>query len=150
MTNARAVETLGMSHGAAAGRLRKLVLFRQLKKYGDNVCVRCNKQIETADELSIEHIQPWEGRSAELFWNLDNVAFSHMKCNTPHVRRGGTGRRVIAPDGQSWCGSCEQFKSISDFSTDSSRWNGLNYDCKTCKNSRNALRDRSNAGLVQR
>jgi uncharacterized protein YdaU (DUF1376 family) len=40
--------------------------------------------IETADELSIEHKLPWEGVSVKLFWSLDNIAFSHLRCNRNH------------------------------------------------------------------
>ena len=80
-SNERKNQTLGMSHGTAAGKLRKMVLFRQLKKYKDNICARCSQEIETVDELSIEHLKPWEGISADLFWDLDNVAFSHARCN---------------------------------------------------------------------
>lgn len=142
MSNKRAVETLGISHGAAASRLRKMVLFRQLKKYRDNICVRCGKEIELLDELSIEHIKPWEGRSAELFWDLDNVGFSHMKCNmADRHSRPVTKLRKIGPDGTSWCTVCKQFKTKENFSI-GDRWNGLDKNCKECKNARNALRNR--------
>jgi hypothetical protein len=134
MSNKRAVETLGMSHGAACNRLRKMVLFRQLKKYGDNICVRCNKEIENIEELSIEHIKPWEGRSAELFWDLDNVAFSHLKCNTPHQRGGKPSfRRIETPDGMSWCRTHKQFLPEDKFSKHNQTWNGIKRDCKECE-----------------
>lgn len=146
MSNKRAVETLGISHGAAANRLRKMVLFRQLKKYGDNTCVRCGKEIEVIDELSIEHIKPWEGISAELFWDLDNVAFSHMKCNlaerNSRSKEIGEKQRRPAPNGMAWCFRCKDFKPVSIFAVDSGRWTGLNSECKFCKDARNALRDR--------
>ena len=131
MSNKRAVELLGISHGAAASRLRKMVLFRQLKKYGDNVCVRCKKPIEAIEELSIEHIRPWEGRSAELFWDLDNVAFSHLRCNVAHLHHGGTLRRKIGPEGTSWCKYHEKFEPRENFYPDSRNWNGLRRQCKT-------------------
>lgn len=84
MGNARKDATLGMSHGTACSKLRKMILFEVLKRHNENVCVRCQKPIFSADELSIEHLKPWEGISAELFWSLDNIAFSHMACNRPH------------------------------------------------------------------
>lgn len=141
MSNRVAVETLGMPQGTAANRLRKMVLFRQLRKYGDNACVRCGKEIATVDELSIEHIEPWEGRSAELFWDLDNIAFSHMKCNVPHIRRGGTPRRIEAPSGFSWCSRHQAFLPTDNFSSKATRWNGLKEDCKECeKNYKDSVR----------
>jgi hypothetical protein len=92
MRKRKAVETLGMPQGTASNRLRKMLLFRQLEKHNENVCVRCNQIILTVEELSVEHIKPWEGISAELFWDLDNVAFSHLNCNVA-ARRIFRGRR---------------------------------------------------------
>jgi hypothetical protein len=54
-SNEKKSATLGVSHGAATSRLRKLVLFSVLKRHNENACFRCLKVIETADELSIEH-----------------------------------------------------------------------------------------------
>jgi hypothetical protein len=65
-----------------------LLLFRSLKRLGENICHSCSKEIELVDELSIEHKKPWEGISAELFWDLENIAFSHIRCNTPHEYKG--------------------------------------------------------------
>lgn len=137
MSNKRAVETLGMSHGAAANRLRKMVLFRQLVKYGDNVCVRCSEKIENIDELSIEHIKPWEGRSVELFWDLDNVAFSHLKCNAidraSRASEINAKQRKIGPEGTRWCYRCRGFKSVELFNKDSGDWSGFDSRCKMCR-----------------
>jgi hypothetical protein len=133
MANRKAVETLGMPQGTASNRLRKMLLFRQLKKHNENTCVRCGKEIETVDELSVEHIKPWEGISADLFWNLDNVAFSHMKCNVPHVRRGSNGQlRKVGPEGTIWCSSCREFLSVDRFYENKFRWHGHCNKCKDC------------------
>lgn len=136
MSNKRAVEILGMSHGAACSRLRKMVLFRQLRKYGDNVCVRCEKIIESIDELSIEHVKPWEGRSAELFWDLDNVAFSHIRCNQAdrltRSKEVGEKQRLIGPEGTSWCYSCKAFVNLDKFWKHSGTWRGVKNSCIEC------------------
>lgn len=130
----RITQLLGMSHGAAASRLRKMVLFRQLKKYGDNVCVRCKSSIENIDQLSLEHIEPWEGRSAELFWDLDNIAFSHMSCNTQHYHHtDNTDRRKTSPEGMAWCRSCKQDRPVDSFAKKQDRWNNLRHDCRDCE-----------------
>lgn len=131
MSNRKAVETLGMPHGTAANRLRKMLLFRQLKKHNENTCIRCEKEIETVDELSVEHIKPWEGISAELFWDLDNIAFSHTRCNVPHVRKGGIGKRKIGEVGTSWCVPCQKFHSENEFSKDARAWNSLRASCRS-------------------
>lgn len=129
----RVIETLGMPQGTAMGRLRKMVLFRQLKKYGDNVCVRCGALIESVDELSIEHIKPWEGRSAELFWDLDNIAFSHLSCNCK-ANSGPAGRpnvnRITPPSGTAWCRTCKDNHPVVEFAKNRTNWNGLRRDCR--------------------
>lgn len=126
----RIAEQLGMSYGAAGNKLRKLILFSLLEKLGENVCFKCKEVIHSVDELSIEHIQPWEGREAKLFWDLTNIAFSHLACNLPHTYHGGTSQRKIGPEGTSWCIVCQKFEPIDNFWKDSSRWNGLRQYCK--------------------
>jgi len=106
------------------------LLFRQLKKHNENICVRCNKEIEIVEELSVEHIKPWEGISAELFWDLDNVAFSHVKCNVPHRRIGWAHLRKVGPEGTAWCIACKIFEPVDSFWKDSTLWNGLQQRCK--------------------
>lgn len=76
--------TLGMPHGTACNKLRKQILFHLLIKLGENKCFKCSEIIEKVADLSIEHKQPWEGISADLFWDLNNIAFSHLHCNRPH------------------------------------------------------------------
>lgn len=83
MSNEKKTATLGMPHGTATGRLRKNILFHLLRKYGESVCFKCSQDIERVEDLSIEHKKPWEGVSADLFWDLDNIAFSHLRCNLP-------------------------------------------------------------------
>lgn len=74
-SNQRKDATLGMPHGTANSRLRKNVLFSLLQKLGEDICFKCGRKIEKVEELSIEHKLPWEGRSADLFWDLSNIAF---------------------------------------------------------------------------
>lgn len=135
---------LGMPRGTAANRLRKLVLFDVLQRHKENICYRCNLEIQDATELSIEHKKPWEGIDTNLFWDLSNVAFSHLQCNIKaanHNTDKQLGSRKIGPTGTSWCSYCKKFKFIEEFSS-GGRWNGLDTSCKDCKNNRNILRDR--------
>jgi hypothetical protein len=129
-SNLRKNQTLGMSHGTAASKLRKNVLFRQLKKHGENICVRCSGVIESPDELSIEHIKPWEGISADLFWDLDNVAFSHMRCNRPH---SNPGPKIKVPEGMSWCSKHQAPMPITEFYKRSRNGSGCDPYCKACR-----------------
>ena len=89
MGNKKKAETLGMPHGTAVHRLRKSLLYKYVKMAGENYCFKCGAEIESVDDISIEHKEPWEGVSAELFFDLDNVAFSHLKCNVGSRRNSG-------------------------------------------------------------
>src|SRR3954466_13344453 len=90
-------EELGMPFGTASNRLRKLLLFHYVKKAGHDICFKCSTPIETVEEFSIEHKQPWLYISSDLFWDLDNIAFSHLKCNRPDRPRSYSGHRKIGP-----------------------------------------------------
>jgi hypothetical protein len=60
-----------------------------------DICVRCNTKIDKLEDFSIEHITPWRRSEEprELFFNLDNIAFSHLSCNTAHSRNPSKGTR---------------------------------------------------------
>lgn len=79
---------LKMPFGTASGRLRKMVLFDILKRHNENVCFRCNQIINNYKELSIEHKKPWFNKSPALFWDLNNITFSHLSCNCRFANLG--------------------------------------------------------------
>jgi hypothetical protein len=128
----RVAQQLGMSHGTAVSKLRKNILFHLLKKLNENVCFVCKQVIDNVDDLSIEHIKPWEGRSSELYWDLENIAFSHLICNRPHTYCGGAPRKLIGPVGTSWCAGHQKFLPINSFYKKETRWNSLQVNCKEC------------------
>lgn len=139
--SARIAVQLGMPHGTATNKLRKNILFSLLIRLQDNVCFKCGELILSANDLSIEHKEPWEGRDAKLFWDLNNVAFSHLNCNRPHIRRGGTPKRIVAPEGQAWCSTHQKFLSVESFSKHSNTWDGVRKECRECeKNYKNSIR----------
>src|SRR5690348_14699814 len=74
---------LGIDFGTATSRLKKELLFKYIKKAGDNFCFQCGAEIETVDEMSVEHKVPWLDSEdpTKLFFNLGNIAFSHLSCN---------------------------------------------------------------------
>jgi len=80
-TNQNRRKQLGMPIGTACHRLRQQLFFKYIKKTGENFCYDCKKEILTPEEVSIQHKKVWLHISAELFWDLDNIAFSHKKCN---------------------------------------------------------------------
>lgn len=77
---------LGMSWGKANNKLRKSILFNLLIKYNENICFKCSNRIEKIEELSIEHKIAWFRNDTKLFWDLDNIAFSHLSCNSSQPR----------------------------------------------------------------
>ena len=90
MTNSNKKKTvqLGMSNGKAQHKLRKMIMFKMIQKLGLDICFQCGKKIDTIEKLSIEHKIPWldSKNPKELFFNLENIAFSHLKCNVLAVR----------------------------------------------------------------
>src|SRR6476620_6165346 len=88
-SNAKKVEQLGMPQGTANARLRKNLTFHLAKQLGQHFCFRCEKEIETVEEFSVEHKEPWldSENPSDMFFNLENIAFSHLKCNIASGRR---------------------------------------------------------------
>ena len=127
----RIANQLGMSQGAANNKLRKQVLYRYVRLANHHFCYKCGAEIETVDEFSIEHILPWEGRDSELFWDLENISFSHSQCNRPHIR---TGPIKHFPEGQYECPCCKELKNFGEFYKNSSSRLGISHQCKQCHN----------------
>ena len=128
----RIAQQLGMSHGAAAGQLRKRLLFYSLVKLKENVCFVCGESIQAVSDLSIEHKKPWENQSADLFWDLDNIAYSHLRCNKQHSFNNNEVKRIVGPEGTTWCSSCKEFLSVDRFYESKQRWHGYYNKCKDC------------------
>lgn len=125
---------LGMKESMATARLKKQILFSLVKKTGQDICYVCNEKILTALELSIEHKEKWLHASGELFWDLDNIAFSHFpKYNRPRSLKGRvTSRRIKAPDGTSWCKDHQDFLPLENFHRLESKHNKAFHICKEC------------------
>lgn len=82
-------EQLGMDDSTALHKLRKLILFSLVQQTAQDVCFRCQTKIDTVGELSIEHKMPWLDSSnpVSTFFDLNNIAFSHLRCNIADRRR---------------------------------------------------------------
>jgi len=82
-------EQLGMDAATASHKLRKLILFSLVQQTGRDLCFKCQTKIETVEELSIEHKAPWLDSSdpVSIFFDLNNIAFSHLKCNIASSRK---------------------------------------------------------------
>lgn len=66
-----------------------MLLFHLAKKLGLTSCFRCGTEIENLKDFSIEHKKEWETSETpvELFFDLDNIAFSHTLCNLKAAKR---------------------------------------------------------------
>jgi hypothetical protein len=154
----KVTKQLGLAPGIARYRLVKLILFRFARHLGMDLCFRCGERIESADELSIEHKEPWLDVDSKLYWDENNIAFSHLRCNKPHRFHGGIYCRKLSPKGKSWCSSCKKHLPVKRFyvKPKGGRWNGLSPHCKKCqrehslkyKNKRKAGREADDAGLL--
>ena len=72
-----------MPWGTANAKLRKALLFKYIQLAGDDICFKCTKIIDDINTLSIEHKVNWRNKDNNLFWDLNNITFSHLKCNLP-------------------------------------------------------------------
>ena len=52
-------------------------------------CIWCGKRITEIKDFSIDHIEPWLDNDPALFWDLDNIGFAHLGCNSKAARRQG-------------------------------------------------------------
>lgn len=100
--NAKKSEQLGMSLGKAQHQLRKSLLFNLAYRCGMGNCYRCGKPIETLRELSIEHKEAWldSDDPVGLFFDIDNIAFSHLSCNSASTRHNKPGSSTVVKVGK--------------------------------------------------
>src|SRR5690349_16897208 len=115
MTQVKKKEQLKIDPSTASSRLKKELLFKYVRKAGDNFCFQCGAEIETSDELSVEHKIPWlnSENPVELFFNLENIAFSHLNCNISVARKihanHGTHKRYVSG---CRCDKCKEKQKI--------------------------------------
>ena len=75
-------EQLGMNPSTASHRLVKDILWSLIEKTEQDNCHQCGEKMQR-DNFSIEHKEPWlhSEKPAELYFDLDNISFSHLRCN---------------------------------------------------------------------
>ena len=80
---------LGMNPSTASNRLVKDLLFRFGAESLD--CYRCGEELER-ENFSIDHKVPWldSDDPLGLYFDLENVTFSHKDCNRAAARNGQT------------------------------------------------------------
>lgn len=85
MVKNKKAEQLGMNPSTASGRLVKDLLFDSISE--KNFCYHCGKAM-TRENFTIEHKIPWLDSEdpVGLFFDLNNIAFSHHSCNVAAAR----------------------------------------------------------------
>lgn len=88
-SNTKKKEQLGQDASTASNKLKKSLLFKYVCLANENYCFQCGAEIQNEEELSIEHKTPWLNSDTpnELFFGLDNIAFSHLSCNIAARRK---------------------------------------------------------------
>ena len=95
---------LGMNPSTAANRLRKMIMFELVKQVGLDRCYRCGEAIKNVEDLSIEHKIPWLDSSdpIKLYFDLSNIAFSHLRCNVASVRYNTSSEKLSEASKKRW------------------------------------------------
>tara|TARA_R110000772_G_C13041740_1_gene413020 strand:- start:57 stop:446 length:390 start_codon:yes stop_codon:yes gene_type:complete len=111
-------DQLGMDPSTASNRLKKQLMYVLAVKLDMHWCFQCAAKIESSKDMSIEHKTPWlhSEDPKGLFFDIDNIAFSHNSCNYRASR--GSYPRVPCPSAAAYrrgcrCEGCK--KSNSDY-----------------------------------
>ena len=131
-------EQLGMNPSTASGRLVKDLLYRFIVEAKRNSCYVCSEEM-SRDTFSIEHRVPWldSDNPAGLYFDLDNITFSHKSCNFSRSRN--------AQRNKTCCPAGHAYDEINTRMTYSKGYTGR--ECIACKNSRN--KERCTAGTKE-
>lgn len=110
---------LGMNPSTAANRLVKDVLWKLIQETRQSSCCKCGDPM-TRDTFSIEHVTPWLDSEdpVRLYFDLENISFSHLRCNRESVRRNGAVPNVVCGTTNSYrsgcrCDQCKKAEAIS-------------------------------------
>ena len=106
---------LGIDPSTASNRLKKNLLFEFAKRLDMHWCYQCAAEIKDSDNFSIEHKTPWlhSEDPKGLFFDIDNIAFSHKSCNysAARKRQGKPCPSLTAYRKGCRCDDCKKLKS---------------------------------------
>ncbi len=79
---------LGEHPATASRRLQRDLLWHLVVSTAKTLCFRCDRPM-SRDDFTIDHKVPWLNSAdpIKLFFDLDNIAFSHDSCNKSAARR---------------------------------------------------------------
>lgn len=133
-----------MSYSTATYRLYRQIMFAMAQELERDFCFRCDKQIVRIGDFTVEHKLPWLDVDPALFWDLENIAFSHQKCNSGAARRTDASREAgvnkgphhrteNAPEGMAWCGGHQDYVAVENFHSNKRNASGYSSYCKDCR-----------------
>jgi hypothetical protein len=112
---AKKSEQLGMPIDKARDMIKKRFMLHLAEQLGVNFCYQCGEPV-TTDDMSIEHKISFVGAEDPLttFFDMDNIALSHKKCNTAARR---TDKPTVHPSMHSYnkgcrCDECKEVKRL--------------------------------------
>lgn len=81
-------EQLGMNPSTASHRLVKDILWHLIKETNQDTCCKCGEPM-SRETYSVEHLTPWLDSEdpVGLYFNLNNISFSHLSCNSADARK---------------------------------------------------------------
>jgi hypothetical protein len=96
----RNIEKLGMHKSSAQRKLIKMILFEYVNKADENICWQCGDKITDFDKFSVEHKESWSCADdpQKAYFDLKNIAFSHLNCNVQKIRNSPHSRKHTALD----------------------------------------------------
>jgi hypothetical protein len=130
----------GVSVSTARTQLINRLMFDMIVQLNKNTCFRCHNAM-TVKDFSIEHVIPWawEENAHELFMDVNNITFSHRRCNSAHGRNtkrkqeAAKHRRKFDDDLVKCGGECGLKKNRSEFHKNSREVSGVDTRCKPCR-----------------
>ena len=117
-------ELLGNAN-TARRKLYKAILYDMALKLTLHYCYRCGKTIDRVEDLSIDHKISWRLSSdpAKSFFDLNNIAFSHLRCNV------SAGDRTLAIRHKKSITHCPKGHEYTNHNT---RMYGNRRNCREC------------------
>lgn len=126
--------------------MRKII-FSFLVQTDANFCSVCGKPMNETD-YSIEHIIPWryDDDAWSLYFDLQNIAFAHQRCNSSGGRKNTeraidsrpdelyTENKGLEANGMRRCsGYCKNIKKLEEFPKNKYKRCGRSTECKECR-----------------
>lgn len=151
--NNRLKDILGETISNATYKLRKILLFEFAKRLDLHHCFRCGEPIDNIDEFTVDHVLSWRlHKSRELFYDIDNIKFSHFKCNCANYTKSKTrpnARKNKIKNEEKFCDLCMRFIPLAQFHKKSNAVDGYQTYCKRCHYLKKGRTRKYNSAVIE-